>query len=360
MSSLGLVCRNWPASWQTRWQAVRASDGDVFGEDGEGAHWAPDTERVIRRRIELFFGHLDRLGLIDPKKTLDHYLTDPVLRPFIEELQARVAPVTVAGYLRDIRIGLKAMQPNLDDSVIKLVAGRLKRTARPTRETVPHGIKPSDLFLAGIDRMTLVDAAIYEKEDVRAVQYGDGLAMAILASVPIRLRNLIGLKLGSSLNSVDGIYRIVLSAQETKGKRPYAGELPQALTAYVDRYIGRHRHKLLNGKTCNHLFISCYRGPMSGNAMRGRFKDATKQMLGVAITPHQARAMAATAIAIEFPEKIGIATPLLGHAKQSTTQTHYNMAGQISAGRDYNTALDEWRTEASDALRKGKIFEEGS
>jgi integrase len=250
------------------------------------------------------------------------------------------------------------MQPDLDDGVIRLIAGRLGRRARPTRETAPLGVRPHDLFVMGIERMNRVEAAVYEKEDVRAVQYGDGLAMAILASVPIRLRNLIGLKLGSSLNRVDGAYRIVLSAQETKGKRAYAGDLPSVLTPYIDRYIERHRRKLLDGQPCDHLFISCYRGPMSANTMRGRFKDATEQMLGVAITPHQARAMAATAIAEDMPERIGIATPLLGHARQRTTREHYNMADQISAGRTYNADLITWRAEAHEALRDGGLFEE--
>ena len=92
--------------------------------------------------------------------------------------------------------------------------------------------------------------------------------------------------------------------------------------------------------------------------MRGRFKDATEQMLGTAITPHHARHIAVTAIAEARPDQIGIATPLLGHARQRTTLAHYNLADQLSAGRDFNAALSDIRAEAHDAMRGGTLFEE--
>ena len=354
---IGLSLRDWPSDWQARWNTAITPAADTFGDEGRGAHWAPDTQIVIRKRLELFFGHLASTGMLDVNRPCSGFLTEDILRPWIETLQNRLSPVTVAGYLRDLRIGLRTMDPYIDDRILKLVTRRLECRARPTRNKEKILAHPRDLYRAALARMDRVELDDYEKGDVRAVQYGDGLAIAIVTASAIRLKNLVGIRIGNELRRGEGRYRLVFSAEHMKSRRPFAADLPACLTPYIECFIDRHRAQLLQGRQCDHLFISCYRRPMSRQSMHLRFKAATEKEIGTAIGPHRIRDLAVTCLAIDHPDKIGIAPALLHHAQQRTTRIHYNQADQLSAGRDYAAALTELRREALAALKKGKLFD---
>jgi len=353
---LGLSFDDWPDGWQVMWRGAIKPTEDMFGVDGAGAHWASDTRQEIRKRLEQFFGFLQRMDAIDSSRPLGQHLTEPYLRPYVDELGDRVAPVTRAGYLRDLMIGIKAMDAAADTRVIHMVVRRLERTARASRDKRAQHVAPRALFRAGIARMDRVETAGFEKEDVRALQYGDGLAMAIVACSLDRRRNLVGIHIGENLRKVDAFYRLTFAGSETKGGHPHACDLPERLTPYIDHYIERHRAKLLGPNLFPELFISAYRKPMSRQTFYCRFTAATEQELGVAVPPHRVRDSAVTALAEDHPDAIGIASPLLHHRQTRTTQEHYNLADQISASRHYNRLLTERRKEALKANRRGKLF----
>ena len=87
---LGLGFDDWPDAWQAMWRAAVEPAEDMFGVDGAGAHWAPDTRREIRKRLGQFFGFLRRMDGIDPSRPLGEFLTEPYLRPYVDELSDRV------------------------------------------------------------------------------------------------------------------------------------------------------------------------------------------------------------------------------------------------------------------------------
>jgi len=249
------------------------------------------------------------------------------------------------------------MDPEIDDGILRIVARRLERRARPVRDKTTAEMHPFDFYRAALVRMDRVETKDYEKEDVRAVQYGDGLALAITVASMIRLKNLVGIRISTELRHRQEGYRLVFAAEQMKGRRPFAADLPASLTPYIHRYIKKYRSTLLRGHDCDHLFVSCYRGPMSRQTMHYRFRNTTKQELGIAMGPHRIRDLAVTALAIEYPDLIGIAPALLHHAQQRTTSVHYNQADQLSAGRHYGANLAILRREAISELRKGKLFD---
>ena len=57
------------------------------------------------------------------------------------------------------------------------------------------------------------------------------------------------------------------------------------------------------------------------------------------IHPHLFRDAATTSIAIDDPKHIGIASRLLGHRNQSTTELYYNQARSIEASRRMQNSL---------------------
>jgi integrase len=356
---LGLGFDDWPDAWQAMWRAAVEPAEDMFGVDGAGAHWAPDTRREIRKRLGQFFGFLRRMDGIDPSRPLGEFLTEPYLRPYVDELSDRVASVTRAGYLRDLMIGIKAMDAKVDTATIHMVVRRLERRARASRDKRAQHVAPRVLYKVGIARMVKVETAFFEKEDVRALQYGDGLAMAIVACSLDRRRNLVGIRLGDNLRRVGDCYRLAFAGSETKGGHPHACDLPARLTPYIEHYLQRHRTKLLGPNLFPDLFISAYRRPMSRQTFYCRFTEATRQELGVAIPPHRIRDSAVTAIAEDHPDAIGIAPALLHHRQTRITNDYYNLADQISASRRYNVMLTALRKKALAASRKGELFPRG-
>lgn len=356
---LGLRFEAWPLHWQARWHAAVAPTSDPFGQDGAGAHWAPDTMKEMRKRLGQFLGFLRRTNRLDPTLPPARYLTEPYLRPYLEELEGRVASATRAGYFRDLMIGIEALDQDADTGLIRMVVRRLERSAKPSRDKRAQHVPALRIYEAGLARMNRVETAEFEKEDVRALRYGDGLAMVIAACTLDRRRNLVGIRIGENLRRVGDVYRVCFSGEETKGGHPHAADLPAALTPHVDHYIRRHRAKLLGPNDHPELFISAYRGPMSRQTFYCRFIAATEQELGIAIPPHRVRDIAVTEIAEKRPELIGIAPALLHHRKTRVTQEHYNLADQISASRQYNAVLTALRKEALAESRKGKLFPRG-
>lgn len=358
MTRLSLLIKEWPTDWQCRWHMALKPADDVFGDDGLGAHWAPDTRKNVRKRLELYFGYLTKHNMLDHQAPLGALLTEQTLRPWIGSLQeGALSPVTIYGYVRDIRRGIAVMDPTVDTSFALMVARRLESRAKPTRDKHKDLVPPLELYRAGLNRMDRVETSNYEKEDMRAVQYGDGLAMAIAMASTIRLKNLAGIRIGKNLKRVGDHYRLVFEAGLMKSRRPFAIDLLADLTCYIDRYIRRHRRKLLGDNESDQLFISCYRRPMSQQSMYCRFRAATKLELGKDISPHRVRDLAVTYLATDHPDNIAIATPLLNHARQHTCRDHYNQASQISAGKDYLAAIDQLRTEAIDALDNSELFD---
>ncbi|MFO0408528.1 MAG: hypothetical protein ACK50Q_19365 [Labrys sp. (in: a-proteobacteria)] len=69
----------------------------------------------------------------------------------------------------------------------------------------------------------------------------------------------------------------------------------------------------------------------------------TGRAFGRSINPHLFRDCAATFVALEDPEHIGIAAPLLGHVDHRTTERHYIQANQMIAGRRLNQSVARLR-----------------
>jgi integrase len=63
------------------------------------------------------------------------------------------------------------------------------------------------------------------------------------------------------------------------------------------------------------------------------------ELFGVALSPHEFRTIAATALAESSPEDALYARPLLGHRQPETTAKHYIHASQLKASRQVADAL---------------------
>jgi integrase len=171
--------------------------------------------------------------------------------------------------------------------------------------------------------------------------YRDGLLIAMLASRQLRLRNLTGLILGQTVVQRGDGWWIQIPAADTKTKDPIETPWPEMLVHPLEIYLADYRAGVvaLRGSRSEALWLSMYGLAMTDNAIYVRIVARTREALGQPIHPHLFRDAATTSIAIDDPKHIGIASRLLGHRNQSTTELYYNQARSIEASRRMQNSL---------------------
>lgn len=191
---------------------------------------------------------------------------------------------------------------------------------------------------------------------LRAMQFRDGLLIALLAARPLRLKNLTGLALERSLVRRGEGWWIMIPPEETKTHEPIEAPWPEALNTALATYLNACRPilcRLRNRWTRpvgTALWVSTHGSPMGERALYDVIVSRTKTAFGRSVNPHLFRDCAATSIAIEDPEHVRMASQLLGHRSTSTTERYYNQAQTIDAARRYQDFLV--------ALRNGTIAED--
>ena len=171
------------------------------------------------------------------------------------------------------------------------------------------------------------------------------VAIDVLLAAPIRAQNLSVLHWTKHFSEPDGAKgRLILNipAQETKtGKKDYVAEIPpdvaQRLQWYRAQIIPR-----LGGDPQGPLFISIGGDLKTQQTLTVQIIKTIADRVGVHMTPHQFRHLAATLYLEDKPEDFETARSLLGHAWSKTTHVY---AGSSSrrASRAYGSFLFKQR-----------------
>jgi len=176
-----------------------------------------------------------------------------------------------------------------------------------------------------------------------AVQYRDGLMIALLAFMPMRRKNVAALATDRHVVRDGESWFVVIDGDETKTGSAIEFEIPDPLRPYVDDYLRLIRPRLLGNRTCPDLWVSAKGGPLSYSAIGPIFSRHSEMRLGVHIAPHDVRDAAATLWAIAAPAKIGVARDLFAHADLRPINKHYNRTRGIEASRTYAKRIGEIR-----------------
>ena len=235
------------------------------------------------------------------------------------------------------------MDPARDWSWLNRIYARVRVRHRPARPKRPRLVAVDELHQLGIALMARAECQ--NTACRRAMTYRDGLIVALLAMRQLRLRNLAGLVLDRTLIRRGTQWWIEFPASETKTKDPIELPWPEDLAAALDTYLARHRgvlarlHRGSARPPGAALWISRKGSPMSRNALYDCITMHTRDGLGHPVNPHLFRDCAATNIAIDDPDHIGIVWRLLGHRTPATTEKYYNLAGAVEASRRFQNAL---------------------
>ena len=271
----------------------------------------------------------------------------------------RITPERVAAYIADLlarrnrastvlcRIDeiynvLRVIAPAADVRWLLDVTAQLRNEVTPSPTKRAQLRRADELFDLGQKLMRGAEADQAMPVLKRAVQYRDGLMIALLAARPMRIGNFAAPKIDRHLIADGTGYRLVLS--ETKNRQRVEYDVPVALVADIARYISHHRPILLTcggryaANDVNVLWVSREGTAMFEGSIRDSIKERTLAAFAVAIPPHRFRDAAATDYAEKDPVHALAAALLLGN-HPATMMKHYNQSRGRGAHLRYHAGI---------------------
>lgn len=175
------------------------------------------------------------------------------------------------------------------------------------------------------------------------------LAIDLLIHVPIRLQNLACLTFGVHLHWPQGRRKaalVTLRADETKNHIPVELEIPAALAERLQVYRNEIAPAVIGARP-DALFVSFSGTPRKPDTIKMTITKTIRSYLGVKLTPHQFRHLAAKIILDRNPGAYELVRQLLGHASVTTTTAFYAGIDTRRAGRAHADLIMKLRESGS-------------
>ena len=349
-----LPIKDWPPDDQDAWNAARAANDPLY-EPTAAACWATTTAVSMVLAYGSWLAWLQDGHLLDPTLTPASRLTPDRVRSYLEVLNARLAPLSVASNIQRLYLVVKALQPDADLEWLKNPVARLLNRAEPVRNKIPMLVDSFRLFQAGLDLMAEAETSDIPNPRVRAIAYRDGLMVAFLAVRPVRIENLYSIRLGKHLQIDGNAAWVTYAAEEVKTRDALEFTWPDELMEHLTTYLTIHRPVLLDTGPSEAFWMSRV-GPLSKSGARIAIETSTEKTVGVAISPHIFRDCAATTIAFLAPTEVHIIMSILGHTSLRTSQKHYNHATSIMAGNRHQDMIANMRRELRKKARPSRCW----
>jgi integrase len=151
-------------------------------------------------------------------------------------------------------------------------------------------------------------------------------AVAILSFAPIRLSNLVSIKLGENLIKPGGVntpYWLVFPHYDVKNRVDLNFKFDQSLTDLIDKYIHEFRPVLLRRTNAPWLFPGEGGEPKNTLLFGQQITRRIQKAIGLRVTPHQFRHAAAAIYLQHRPGDYETVRRLLGHREIQTTIRFY-------------------------------------
>ena len=349
---LCLLVERWPAVDRDLWRAGIAPAA-LFEPAGAGASWSARTRDKFERDYGRWLAWLRDQGLLDAAQPPAARVTRDRVAAYLRDLERTCSPHTLTGRVQGLRDALRVLAPDGDWAWLTGAKNALRRRAEPIHDKRARLRSPNELIGLGQDLMAQADSALDWSAQRRAVHFRDGLAIALLACRPVRMRNLASMRIGKHLVNQRDRYWIVFRPEETKAGQPFEAPFPDDLVPALARYLDHHRPVLLMGEnraepaSLDALWVSEVATQLEQGAMGRRIIKHTKRAFGASVPPHWFRDAVATEIAIHNPRFVDDARHMLGHATPTTTEKFYNQAQTLQASRRYHQLVAARRHEPS-------------
>ena len=252
---------------------------------------------------------------------------------------------TIVANLFSLRSVLRHIAPEHDWAWISTIAKRIDAQAK-LRPAKNHLVMSETLYQLGIELMNraITNANAVEKISIKtALDYRDGLMIALLALIPLRRRSLAALRIGKQLVRSGNLWELDIPAEDIKTKRPLAYPISAELSGRIDLYLNQFRCRMSGAAGHDYLWASREGHRMRDKTIGRTIRQRTRKALGFPVSPHRFRLAAATLWSTRDPVNVRGAKDLLGHATFATTEKHYIMAQSRVAGHALARAIEGQR-----------------
>jgi integrase len=336
-----LPVAEWPAADRALF-AVAFAGGDIFDDDrGAGAHLSDGSRRAI------LFGWRRWLGFL-----AEHYPEDIALpaaervtmqrvRNYADNLAGIVSASSVAITIARLYDGARLTCPDSDWSWLKALKTRLQALDVP-KDRFERLVPPHETLDLGI---ALMDAAATPSINGRKeaeIQFRDGLIIALLSLWPIRRHSIAALTL-AHVEFGDDRADILLDPEDTKAGRAESWAVPEAILPYLRHYLNEIRTVLIGRHEHHALWVGQRGNALGDGAIYDAVRRRTKLAFGKPMGLHDFRRAAATFLAMDAPENVGLIPGILQHASPDTGDRYYNLARSSAASRRYSATMREIR-----------------
>lgn len=351
--SIDIVKRpDWPMDDGRAWHAAVVGGGLFEEIEGRLARYSEQRLKVLADAYGRWIGYL-KTSITDGALSsgLAHVEDADALSGFLQELQA-VAPCTARGYLTDLLTVCNGLRPNASFTLLHRAVRHSWRTAKPASSKIERMVPARDLFQLGFKLMH--EAATLSTPLKRAGRYRDGLMIAMLISAPVRIESFVAMKIDEQLVWDGTRYRLCFRPAQVKTRRYLEFPLPLELNDPIRTWLEAHRPVCLAREGRWHrndggaaLWISESGASFArASHVRERIQRMTLTRLNRRINPHLFRDIAATSIASEIPQDVGITKIVLGHSDLRSGQRFYNQARSIGAATKLQDVLAGFRDAA--------------
>lgn len=329
----------WPIADQHVFADLLA-DGGLLDDRGPLAQWRAPSRRLMEQQYGRW---LDWLQKAEPDAIGLHPIeraTPPRLRAWLASMDD-LAPATRLGYADAVVRVCRLTDPARDWHPQHVILAQLRRASRQYNSPRKSGrvLSSNRLFEAG-ERLIRENFEHCVNRD-QAVRLRDGAIICLLAFMPMRRRALSELRLGTSLLVTELEMIIHLDGGMTKNGQHWEATVPDRLRTILSVYIKKGRRLLSDRSTIDTdaLWLGRNGLPLGVNQFTRAISKRTKELLGVAISPHLFRDAAATTLARTDAASARLIKPILGHSSERIAEQHYIRADTIEAGRGLAEAI---------------------
>ena len=325
----------WPEEDRALWLQSLEQD-DPFSEVGKRAH----LRSISNHKVEKGYGrYLTCLTRHEPDalkgRACDRINRDRV-KLFIADMEAEGnRKMTLLARLQELHSIAVILDPGNSFQFIKDFEARIRQRTESSRHADRPFTATDELLSLGLKLMQ--NAGQQTTDRLKAIDYRDGLLIALLAMRPMRRKNFAALKLDQNVVQLDGVWRIRLGPEETKTHNRIDVEWPSELVGPLETYLEVHRPILIakvgrwHKSIDNALWVSAHGSPLTEMAFYQQVTKRTEAAFGKPINPHAFRNSAASTLAFEDPANVRISAAILGHSSFQTTERYYILAQQAQA-----------------------------
>jgi integrase len=329
---------------------LRQAPAGPLAKSSVAAGWRDTTFDLHVWNVGFFLGWLKWTDRLQVATELQGYITPDIVGDYVDEMRGfKLSPRTIATRVDGVRAALTALAPGVPTDWLMCGINKLRAEPSDRRRTAQRSQHTGRIVGAGMALMNeAVRVGSNQKDVERAILYRDGLMIVFLALAVPRLACLHRMALGQHLVEHDAVFRIAWSAKEMKEAQAYEARLDPELSDLFRRYLGEFRPILVAqeprnpGAAGTALWVGRQGRALGRRVMYEAIIKRTAEAFGDSVFPHAFRHSAASSLALDRPDLISIATPLLQH-QAATSRELYILANEFAASQRFGEALDARR-----------------